>query len=73
MPWFVSDATPLDIFWSVEQLEQEMSELGTRWRDHFNSGRWILHPREKSSFWTLPFAFGKMKSVSSIQDFIIIF
>ncbi|XP_059483275.1 damage-control phosphatase ARMT1-like [Neocloeon triangulifer] len=63
MPWFVSDATPVDIFWSLEYLEQHMPELGSRWRSHFHSGKWILHPSAKSSFWTLPHAFGKMQEV----------
>jgi damage-control phosphatase, subfamily III len=63
MPWFVSDTTPLDIFWSLEQVEHQMPALGSRWRDYFNTGRWILHPSNKSSFWTLPCAFNKMKEV----------
>ncbi|XP_065346689.1 damage-control phosphatase ARMT1-like [Cloeon dipterum] len=63
MPWFVSDATPMDIFWSLEYLEDHIPELGFRWRSHVHSGKWVLHPSSKSSFWTLPHAFAKMKEV----------
>ena len=41
MPWFVSDTTPADLTWSLNQLagvqDESLSGLAQRWEKYFQS------------------------------------
>jgi len=53
-PWFVSDTTPADLTWSLNQLllgDENLSQLATRWQDFIGKGIWSVH---SDSFWTYP-------------------
>jgi len=60
-PWFVSDVTPPDFAWTLEQLaaarEPALAEVGARWSAHLSAGRFTLHA---DPFWTLPHTFDRM-------------
>jgi len=62
-PWFVSDTTPNDIEWSLEQLTKvdkesdSLNALGTKWKSYLQSGVWsVIADR----FWTFPHSYHYM-------------
>jgi len=63
-PWFVSDVTPRDFNWTIEQLvtskDQYLAEIGSRWRNHLQQGRWSVH---QDPFWTYPHTYRDMAMV----------
>jgi hypothetical protein len=69
MPWFVSDVTASDLHWTLDQLSVCMPELGSRWKEHFQTGKWVLYPTEKSYFWTLPCDYNSMQQASLYRQF----
>lgn len=64
MPWFVSDVTTSDFHWTLQQLAALMPELGTRWQQHLETGKWQLQPA--SFFWTYPCDFSAMLQVHNM-------
>ena len=67
MPWFVSDVTSVDWFWTLKQMQQVdiivLQQLGIRWENYMNTSQWVL---ENDMFWTTPFEFIRMAAISPI-------
>ena len=65
MPWFVSDVTPEDFNWTLEQMcamnHLAISHFGQKWRQRLADKSWIM---EVDDFWCLPNDFAEMKNVS---------
>lgn len=65
IPWFVSDTTPQDFWWSLEMLRasnnKNMSQLGSEWHHRIKDGSFVL---EEDDFWTLPHDYAEMHSVA---------
>jgi len=65
-PWFVSDTTPCDFTWTLNQLangvdnKDPLLELSVRWKEYINTGIWTV---QADSFWTLPHPFYLMNEV----------
>ena len=65
LPWFVSDASVVDLMWLVGQLSchanADLSRLGKTWKSRISEGTWkvVDHP-----FWTLPHEYAKMKDIA---------
>ena len=65
IPWFVSDVTPSDLHWTLEQLKSShthnLKVLAERWIGYFKDKTWTFghHP-----FWTLAHQFSTMHSVA---------
>lgn len=66
IPWFVSDTTAQDFWWTLEILRasnnKSMSELGTRWHQRLKEGSFVL---SEEDFWTLPHDYNEMNSLDS--------
>jgi len=64
-PWFVSDTTPQDITWTLNQLARGVDDtdplvvLSGRWSSYIQSGVWTV---QADSFWTFPHSFNMMAS-----------
>jgi hypothetical protein len=64
-PWFVSDTTPQDFTWTLNQLARGVDNtdpllvLAERWSSYIKSGVWTV---QADSFWTLPHSFNMMAS-----------
>jgi len=64
-PWFVSDTTPQDITWTLNQLARGVDNtdplvvLADRWSSYIKSGVWTV---QADSFWTYPHSFNMMAS-----------
>jgi len=62
-PWFVSDTTPQDITWTLNQLARgedntdPLVVLADRWSSYIQSGVWTV---QADSFWTYPHCFDMM-------------
>ena len=79
-PWFVSDTTPADITWTLNQLvglkDQSLSVLAQRWQKYFDCSVWSCHA---DSFWTFPHGYNEMPSADQelyadlSQDHLLIF
>jgi len=65
-PWFVSDTTPYDVTWTLNQLangidnNDPLLELSQRWKDYIKAGIWSV---QADSFWTYPHPFSMMMEV----------
>ena len=63
--WFVSDITPQDITWTLNQLGRGVDNtdplvvLADRWSSYIQSGVWTV---QADSFWTYPHSFNMMAS-----------
>lgn len=66
IPWFISDVTPSDFFWSLNQLENSPNEIlrktGQRWMKYVEDKKFVLID-PPSHFWTSGLEFYKMESV----------
>ena len=79
-PWFVSDTTPADLTWSLNQLagvqDESLSGLAQRWEKYFQSSVWSS---QADSFWTLPHSYSEMATADQelyadlSQDDLLIF
>ena len=78
-PWFVSDTTPSDLKWSLNQLLNsagELSVIAQRWQKYLDDKIWTVH---SDPFWTYPHCYNEMNSVDSdlysqlAQDALVIF
>lgn len=64
-PWFVSDTTPQDFTWTLNQLARGVDNtdpllvLADRWSSYIKSGVWTV---QADSFWTFPHSFNMMAS-----------
>jgi len=63
-PWFVSDTTPRDFIWTLNNLcgndnAPALGKLGLKWKDYLESGLWEL---SADSFWTFPHVYSEMCS-----------
>ena len=62
-PWFVSDTTPTDITWTLDQLatcsgdNEVLAVLAGRWQKYFQTSVWTSHA---DSFWTYPHSYNEM-------------
>jgi len=62
-PWFVSDTTPHDITWTMNQLARGADNtdplimLAERWTEYIQAGIWTV---QADSFWTFPHPFNMM-------------
>ncbi|XP_031550130.1 damage-control phosphatase ARMT1-like [Actinia tenebrosa] len=65
-PWFVSDTTQEDFFWTLKKLKESdvesLSKLGHRWEERIQNGSFVL---KKHFYWTLCHDFSQMKSTAS--------
>ncbi|ESO11602.1 hypothetical protein HELRODRAFT_190024 [Helobdella robusta] len=65
IPWFVSDVTNDDWYWSFEWMKQsgsaELLKLANLWEARIEAGQWIFTTHH---FWTLPDTFDLMNSVA---------
>lgn len=65
MPWFVSDVTRSDFDWVLDTMSSmnhlAINHLSRAWHNHLKDGLWTVHCH---SFWTMPFPFCDMQSVS---------
>ena len=64
-PWFVSDTTPADITWTMNQLlgceqNSDIASLAQRWQSYFTSKQWTVH---SDNFWTYPHCYHEMSAV----------
>ncbi|EDO44083.1 predicted protein [Nematostella vectensis] len=66
IPWFVSDTTPHDVLWTLNQLknsaEPALSSLGKKWSQRIEDGTFIIRQHQ---FWSLPNDYSDMKSLAS--------
>ena len=79
-PWFVSDTTPADITWTLNQLvglqDESLPVLAQRWQKYFHSSVWSC---QADSFWTFPHSYNEMPSADQqlyadlSQDDLVIF
>ncbi|XP_033735592.1 damage-control phosphatase ARMT1-like [Pecten maximus] len=62
-PWFVSDVTPYDFSWTINQLCASnsiyMSKFGSIWKQYLEDKTWQV---AVDDFWTLSFPFNEMES-----------
>ncbi|OWF38403.1 protein-glutamate O-methyltransferase-like [Mizuhopecten yessoensis] len=62
-PWFVSDVTPYDFDWTINQLCASnsiyMSKLACKWKQYLEDKTWQV---AVDDFWTLSFPFNEMES-----------
>lgn len=60
-PWFVSDVTVKDFWWTIRQTmatnHRWMSKTGARWQSYLKKGTWSYHDHP---FWTQPHEFCDM-------------
>ena len=61
-PWFVSDTTPSDLTWTLNQLmacgqDSVLTKLANRWQQYFNANVWTTH---SDQFWTYPHSYHEM-------------
>ena len=61
-PWFVSDTTPSDLTWTLNQLrsggqESALTKLADRWQQYLNINVWTVH---SDQFWTYPHSYHEM-------------
>ena len=65
MPWFVSDVTEEDLFWTLGELsgnkDNQVAALGKSWQQRLKDGSWVYTAHD---FWTLPHDFSTMKATS---------
>lgn len=65
-PWFVSDTTCADFYWTLEMLlgsqSEPMSKLGEKWQHRLEDNSFHV---KSHAFWTLPFAFNHMPRMGS--------
>ena len=65
IPWFVSDVTPNDLQWTLEQLrissDKNLNTLAERWLGYFSVKTWTTGSH---SFWTLAHQFSTMQLTS---------
>ncbi|XP_014663251.1 PREDICTED: protein-glutamate O-methyltransferase-like isoform X2 [Priapulus caudatus] len=65
MPWFVSDTTSQDFWWTLEMLQAsnngELSRLGTRWHQHIKDETFFL---KQDDFWTLPHNYAELRAMA---------
>ncbi|KAK3871152.1 hypothetical protein Pcinc_023007 [Petrolisthes cinctipes] len=62
-PWFVSDTTHADLFWTLDTLREKggaCSEIGNKWKKYIEDGQWKVC---ESSFWTTPIPYSQMSTV----------
>lgn len=64
MPWFVSDCLRQDIDWLLDfmttpEQDNNIRELGDKWRSFFASNFWEIHA---DKFWTLPNDYADMQT-----------
>jgi len=63
-PWFVSDTTKSDFFWTLNNLSADpesrpsLAALGARWRSYLDRGVWTV---DADSFWTYPHVYSEMR------------
>ena len=68
-PWFVSDTTPQDITWTLNQLSrgeentEPLAVLAKRWKSYIQSGVWVF---QEDSFWTFPHPFNMMADTDPV-------
>ncbi|XP_014298422.1 damage-control phosphatase ARMT1 isoform X1 [Microplitis demolitor] len=62
IPWFVSDVTGQDFFWSINAMKNsthtDLMKLGHLYSSYLEDGKWTV---EIESFWTEPYDFSEMK------------
>ncbi|KAG8039985.1 hypothetical protein G9C98_001503 [Cotesia typhae] len=67
IPWFVSDVTERDLFWTIDTMKnsnhKNLMKLGHRCSKYLEDNKWTV---EIESFWTEPYDFSQMK-VESLQ------
>lgn len=60
-PWFVSDVTVKDFWWTIRQTmavnHRWMSKSGAQWQNYLKKGKWSYHDHP---FWTQPHEFCDM-------------
>ena len=61
-PWFVSDTTPSDLTWTLNQLmscgqDSVLTKLANRWQEYINANVWTTH---SDQFWTYPHSYHEM-------------
>jgi len=62
-PWFVSDTTPDDIKWTLNQMLKSnevgnpLALLAEKWNNYICSGQWTI---QADGFWTYPHSYNKM-------------
>lgn len=65
IPWFISDVMTNDFKWTLDQLVKQtdtnVSNLGKKWKNFVETGRFVLH--EVDQFWTSPYEFHRMKII----------
>lgn len=63
IPWFVSDVTPYDFSWMINQLcasnSVYMSKFASKWQQYIEDKTWQV---VVDDFWTLSFPFNEMES-----------
>jgi hypothetical protein len=66
IPWFISDVTPTDLAWSLEQLVNSSNEIlknaGLKWTKYFDEQKFYL-VEPPHHFWTSGLEYHKMKDV----------
>lgn len=63
VPWFVSDTTEKDLFWTLNQLKNSslevLSKLGHQWLERIEDGSFLIR---KHRFWTVCHDYSLMKT-----------
>ncbi|KAJ3290248.1 hypothetical protein HK104_006897 [Borealophlyctis nickersoniae] len=70
MPWFVSDTTPRDLQWTIDETAKKAEELDDgllkervkRWRKLLAEKKWVV---KVDPFWTLPYAFWNLPTAAA--------
>lgn len=67
IPWFISDVTPVDFYWSLDQLTNSSNEIlrktGQKWQKYVTDKKFVLI-EPPSHFWTSGLEFHRMESVN---------
>ncbi|XP_065660648.1 damage-control phosphatase ARMT1 isoform X2 [Hydra vulgaris] len=62
MPWFVSDTTAKDFFWTIEQCvnstDKNISGLGKKWQSYLDNNLFNI---VEDKFWTLPYDYSMLE------------
>lgn len=65
IPWFISDVTDRDFYWTIKQLANSDNDsvraFGQRLKQYVDAGRIELRPTEH--FWTSPYEFQAMERI----------
>lgn len=67
IPWFISDALPKDVYYTLEELEKSndivLKEAAKKWKEYFQMGKFeLVEPCHH--FFTSPFEFYKMEKIA---------